>query len=88
MSMEGFRVIIRLNLNISIYKVFKKFNFLKHSLLEKFPMQPQPNHRLRTHLSRRSSVVAREAGYCTKGSGVESRVRHGYQTVRPWSQQS
>ena len=34
-----------------------------------------------------NSVVTREAGCCTKGSGFKSQVRHGCQTVRPWLHQ-
>ena len=36
---------------------------------------------------RPSVAMVKEVGCCTKGPGFESRVRHGYQTVRPWPHQ-
>ena len=43
--------------------------------------------RLQIILRRLSSVVVREAGCYIKGPGFEPRVRHGCQSVRPWSHQ-
>ena len=68
------------------YQFYSKKVFSSHVILHflKIYLKMLPSLGI---YSRPSGVVAWEAGYCTKGSGFESRVRHGCQTVRSWPHQ-